>query len=109
MQTYEEPNPNDYKNVSFIEIGQLEAGQKSERHVEAILKKNGPYSYIVMAFEVRTKRNLDMRSSRHLLVVSQEGNIGMINVFCGKTFKIDRGSLKEVLNKNFDFRIMGKA
>ena len=38
-QTYEEPNPNEYKNVSFIEIEQLEAGQKSERHVEAILKK----------------------------------------------------------------------
>ena len=35
-QAYEEPNPNEYKNVSFIEIDQLEAGQKSERHAEAI-------------------------------------------------------------------------
>ena len=95
MQTYEEPNPNDYKNVSFIEIGQLEAGQKSERHVEAILKKNIGHIHIVMAFEVRTKWNLDMRSSRNLLVVSQEGNRSMINVFGGETFEIDKakGSL----------------
>ena len=71
LQTYEEPNPNDYKNVSFIEIGQLEAGQKSERHVEVILKKNiaRPYSN---SYGIRTKRNLDMRSSRNLLVVSQD-------------------------------------
>ena len=35
LQTYEESNPNGYKNVSFIEIDQLvEAGQKSERHVD---------------------------------------------------------------------------
>ena len=28
LQTYEEPNPNDYKNVSFIEVYQLEASKK---------------------------------------------------------------------------------
>ena len=53
LQPYEESNPNDYKNVSFIEIGQLEAGQKSERHVncQGHIKKNIGHIQIVMAFD----------------------------------------------------------